>query len=66
MSLEMALNGPAGPVSRCPLMGVDRKYRARRQTDAMDPERTRGSKGGQPAPETLGTITRHGHRGANL
>jgi hypothetical protein len=28
----LAQNGPAGPVSRCPLIGADRKQRARRQT----------------------------------
>ena len=36
----LARNGPAGPVLRCLLMGVKRKSRAWRQTDAIDPIRT--------------------------
>jgi hypothetical protein len=32
---ELARNGPVGPVLRCPLIGLDRKWRAGRQTDAM-------------------------------
>ena len=36
----LAPNGPAGPVLRCLLMGVDRKSRVGRQTDANDPLQT--------------------------
>jgi hypothetical protein len=32
----MAQNGPAWPVSRCPLIRMDRKQRAGRKTDAND------------------------------
>jgi hypothetical protein len=39
---RLARTGPAGPVLRCLLMGVDQKSRVRRQADANDPERTSG------------------------
>jgi hypothetical protein len=34
---HMAPNGPPGLVWRCPLIGADRKWLAKGQTDAIDP-----------------------------
>jgi hypothetical protein len=34
----LARNGPTGPAWRCPLIGVDRKWLAEGQDDAIDPE----------------------------
>jgi hypothetical protein len=36
----MALFGPDAPARRCPLIGEERKFAARCQSDAIDPERT--------------------------
>jgi hypothetical protein len=38
----VARNGPTGSVSRCPLIGVDRKSLAQWQTDGNDPILTSG------------------------
>src|SRR5216684_2819868 len=40
MSPDVARTGPVGPVWRCPLTGVDRKWLAVGQTGAFDPYRT--------------------------
>jgi hypothetical protein len=42
MSLLLVRNGPAGSMRRCPLIGVDRKWQAQGQNDAIDPKATFG------------------------
>jgi len=36
----MALFGPDAPGRRCPLIGEEQKFAARRQSDAIDPSET--------------------------
>lgn len=40
VSRRLKREGPAEPIGRCPLTGVDRKWLADRQNDAFDPNRT--------------------------
>jgi hypothetical protein len=41
--LVLALFGPDAPDRRCPLIGEERKFAARSQSDAIDPSRTFGA-----------------------
>ena len=47
--LHVARNGPTGPVGRCSLIAVDRKWLAEGQTGAIEPSRILALAQHQPA-----------------